>query len=78
MCAAENVLPSAIHLISKYEDNLKDALVENTMAGGDSSARGMLAGFIIGAHQGLDRIPGSWSDDLKAGERIAGMTAGIS
>ena len=78
MCAAENALPSVIHLIAKYEDNLKDALVENIMAGGDSSARGMLAGFIIGAYQGLDRIPGSWLDDLQAGERIAELTAGIS
>ena len=69
---------AGIHLIAKYEEDLKGALVENIMAGGDSSARGMLTGFIIFAYQGLGRIPGSWPDDLQAGERIAGLAAGIS
>jgi len=63
-CAVEAALPSTIHLIARYEDNLKDALVENIMAGGDSSARGMLAGFILGAHNGADGIPEQWLKDM--------------
>ncbi|MFH2059089.1 MAG: ADP-ribosylglycohydrolase family protein [Pseudomonadota bacterium] len=63
-------MPSTIHLIAKYEQDLKQALVENIMAGGDSSARGMLTGFIIGAYQGLAQIPQSWLDDMQAYKKI--------
>ena len=70
MCSVQAALPSTIHLIVKYEDNLKEALIENIMAGGDSSARGMLAGFILGCYQGLETIPKQWLDDMTAYEKI--------
>jgi len=69
-CSVPAALPSTIHLIVKYEDNLSEALIENIMAGGDSSARGMLAGFIIGSYQGIDSIPDSWLTDMIAYEKI--------
>jgi ADP-ribosylglycohydrolase len=53
-------------LIAKYEDNLQEALVENIMAGGDSAARGLTAGMILGAHLGMDAIPTNWLSGLKA------------
>ena len=34
-CSVEAALPSTIHLFAKYGNNLKEALVENIMAGGD-------------------------------------------
>jgi ADP-ribosylglycohydrolase len=70
MCAIQGALPSTIHLIVKYENNLKEALIENIMAGGDSSARGMIAGFILGCYQGLETIPKQWLDDMTAHEKI--------
>jgi ADP-ribosylglycohydrolase len=69
-CSVQAALPSTIHLIAKYEDNLREALIENIMAGGDSSARGMLAGFILGCWQGLETLPGQWLDDMAAYEKI--------
>ena len=44
----ERAFPSVVHLIGKYEGNLREALVENVMAGGDSAARGLLVGMILG------------------------------
>jgi len=70
MCSVQAALPSTIHLIAKYEDNLKEALIENIMAGGDSSARGMIAGFILGCYQGLEAVPNQWLDDMAAYETI--------
>ena len=70
MCSIQVAFPSAVHLIAKYPEDLQTALIENTMAGGDSSARGMLAGFILGCHQGLGNIPGHWLADMKAHEKI--------
>ena len=65
-CAVDGALPSTIHLIAKYEQDPEQALVENIMAGGDSSARGMLAGFILGAYHGLGALPKFWLDDMAA------------
>jgi len=69
-CSIQAALPSTVHLIARYEDNLKEALIENIMAGGDSSARGMIAGYIIGCYQGLGNIPVSWVSDMRANKRI--------
>ena len=53
-CAVMAALPSVIHLVVRYPEDLKTALIENVMAGGDSAARGMAAAMILGAR----RIPG--------------------
>lgn len=73
MCATNAALPATIHLIAKYEDNFEQAMVENVMAGGDSAARGMLAGMLLGAHLGLDGIPEQWIARLNARDRIASL-----
>jgi ADP-ribosylglycohydrolase len=70
MCETGAAFPATIHLILKYENNLKDALVENVMAGGDSAARGMIAGMILGVHLGSDAIPGEWLSELKVYQEI--------
>ena len=64
MCSFEGALPSTIHLIVKYQNDLKSALVENIMAGGDSAARGLIAGMILGAHNGIEAIPVSWLSEM--------------
>ncbi len=73
MCAVEAALPATVHLIVSYEDDLKTALVENVMAGGDSAARGVLAGMVLGAWNGMDAIPTEWIDDMIAGKLISGL-----
>ena len=73
MCEIEAAFPSVIHLITKYENNLKTGLIENAMAGGDSAGRGLAQGMILGAHLGLDAIPASWLADLKAYGQIVDL-----
>jgi len=70
MCSIDSAFPGTIHLIAKYEENFESALVENVMAGGDSSARGMLVGMVLGAYQGFDAIPALWLDGLKSKNRV--------
>ncbi len=65
MCETNAAFPSVIHLIAKYEDDLKEALVQNVMAGGDSASRGMMVGMILGAHHGMDAIENDWLNELK-------------
>jgi ADP-ribosylglycohydrolase len=73
MCETGAAFPSAIHLIVKYEDNLKEALVENVMSGGDSAARGMIVGMILGAFLGFDALPEKWIQGLKNRDIITSL-----
>lgn len=77
MCEIEASFPATIHLIAKYENDLRAALIENVMAGGDSSARGLMTGMVLGAYLGPAAIPGDWLADLKARGRITALLAEI-
>ncbi|MBW2432938.1 MAG: ADP-ribosylglycohydrolase family protein [Deltaproteobacteria bacterium] len=70
MCEIPAAFPGVIHLIAKYETDLKTALVENAMAGGDSAGRGLLVGMVLGAYLGQDAIPPEWLHEMKARRRI--------
>ncbi len=71
MCEAGSALPSVIHLLATYENDTKNALIENVMAGGDSAARGMIVGMVLGAYHGESSgIPDKWINDLKGHDRI--------
>jgi ADP-ribosylglycohydrolase len=70
MCEIEGSLPSVIHLVVKYEKSLKEALIENVMAGGDSAGRGMVVGMLLGAHLGTDAIPADWLADMNRRRQI--------
>ena len=72
-CSVEAALPGAMHLIARYANDFQAAIVENIMAGGDSSARGMLVAMVLGAYQGLSAIPAHWLKGLAARPRIEGM-----
>ena len=50
-CEIEMAFPAMVHLVARYENDLKSALVENVMAGGDSAGRGIAVGLILGAWQ---------------------------
>ena len=73
MCSIQAGLPGAVHLIARYSDDLATALVENVMAGGDSSARGMLTGMVLAAAQGMTAIPDPWTSKMTAAKRIAAL-----
>ena len=73
MCEIQAAFPGVIHLITKYEENLKEAFVENAMAGGDSAGRGLTVGMILGAHLGLAAIPSDWLSELKAYREIVDL-----
>lgn len=63
-CSSKNAFPSVIYLILKYEDSIKDALVANVKSGGDSAARGMVLGMILGAYVGESQLPKDWLLDI--------------
>lgn len=70
MCDVSAGFPGVVHLIAAYEHDLEEALIENVMAGGDSAARGLLVGAMLGAAAGLEGIPGRWRKALVSKARI--------
>lgn len=58
-CDINGGFSGVIHLLCKY-DNLKDMLIANAKAGGDSSARVMIASAIFVAKNDLLNLPNNW------------------
>jgi ADP-ribosylglycohydrolase len=58
-CDIDGGFSGVIHLLCKYE-NLKDMLIPNSKAGGDTSARAMIASAILFANKEISEIPENW------------------
>ena len=69
-CHTPESFPGIIHLIAKYDMDLKEALVQAVMSGGDSAARAMIVGMILGAHLGMEALPEEWIASMKKAEEI--------
>jgi ADP-ribosylglycohydrolase len=77
-CHVEQAFPGAVHLISKYENDFKEALIQCAISGGDSAARGMVVGMVLGAHLGEGHLPQEWVRLLKKGKAITRLLDKIS
>lgn len=69
-CHTSDAFPGVIHLIAKYEHDLREGLIQSVMAGGDNAARGMAVGMILGAYLGEEHLPEPWITELKKGKEI--------
>lgn len=63
-CVIDHGFPGVIHLITKYTDNYRLAMEENAKSGGDSAARGMPVGMILGIINGEEAVPDEWKKNL--------------
>ncbi len=71
-CGVDGGFAGTIHLLAKYSD-FKQALQENAKAGGDSAARGMIVGMILGALKGEKAFP--WEGEMNQSGRIRTLLA---
>jgi ADP-ribosylglycohydrolase len=69
-CHTSDAFPGVIHLIAKYEHDLREGLIQSVMAGGENAARGMAVGMILGAYLGEEHLPEPWITELKKGKEI--------
>lgn len=58
-CGINDGFSGVIHLLVKY-DNLKQMLIANSKAGGDTSARAMIATIIFMANNEIGQLPKEW------------------
>lgn len=69
-CGINSALPATFYILLKYQDDFKKAIIKNAKAGGDSAARGIMIGSILGAYHGIEGIPKRWLTDMNAYSEI--------
>ena len=74
-CSLRQALPGAVHLIVTYQDDYRQAMVENARAGGDGAARGMVVGLVIGAAGG--EILEDWLAEYRHREAVREILGGL-
>ena len=72
-CHVDDAFAGVVHLIAKNERNLEEALVQAVMSGGDSAARGMVVGMVLGAYLGKEAIPAQWVSGLRREHEILAL-----
>ena len=55
-CSVEGGFAAVIYLLTRFSD-FQEAMEANVLAGGDSAARGMLVGAVLGASGGMEVLP---------------------
>jgi ADP-ribosylglycohydrolase len=63
-CYVHLSVPATMYLALKYENDPKQALIANTMCGGDNCGRGAVLGALLGAEHGFDCWPQQWVANL--------------
>mmetsp|Transcript_7885 Transcript_7885/g.12626 ORF Transcript_7885/g.12626 Transcript_7885/m.12626 type:complete len:321 (-) Transcript_7885:190-1152(-) len=60
-CGSDYALPATVYFVAKYESRgpagLMEALISNVGVGGDSAARGLAIGLLLGVYFGMQAIP---------------------
>ncbi len=70
-CDLPQGFPGVIHLVVKYSSNYRKMAEENAWSGGDSAARGLLAGMVLGIINGEEGIPEAWKKSLASYREIS-------
>lgn len=63
-CYVEQSVPATLYLALKYQDSPEDAMIANTMCGGDNVGRGAVLGALLGALNGQQGWPARWIEGL--------------
>ncbi len=63
-CYLDQALPATLYLAAKYHDRPAEALIANTMCGGDNCGRGAVLGALLGAACGIEAWPKRWRTGL--------------
>ncbi|MCW1887111.1 ADP-ribosylglycohydrolase family protein [Luteolibacter flavescens] len=69
-CDIDGAFPITLALAFRYEADPVEALSANAMLGGDSAARGLLLGLLMGARHGAAAFPAEWISGLRSIDAI--------
>ena len=68
-CHAEHALPVVLNILARAVD-YRESLRINSLIGGDSAARAMLIGLLLGIRAKPDEIPQTWREAWKARDAV--------
>lgn len=69
-CGIGGAFPITLAVAFRHEADPVAALSANAMLGGDSAARGLLLGLLMGARHGVAAFPAGWRSGLRSIEEI--------
>jgi ADP-ribosylglycohydrolase len=75
-CGIGGALPSTLAIALAHAEDLEGALIANVMAGGDSAARGLALGMLLGAAPGAV-LPDRWLAAWVARPRVEAALTGL-
>jgi ADP-ribosylglycohydrolase len=75
-CHTPEAFPLTLWFLLRYHNEPLEAVIRNTMAGGDNAARGMAIGLLMGAAHGIDWLPAGWLTDLSTRGEIDALLPG--
>lgn len=76
-CNVEGAFPGVVQVIARHGAEPARALEHNVLAGGDSAARGLLIGLVLGCTTGPAAVPAAWIDGLTRAQTIHALAAAI-
>jgi ADP-ribosyl-[dinitrogen reductase] hydrolase len=71
-CYIAGSFPASLYLAWKYADDFERGVIANTNVGGENCHRGAVVGSLLGAANGLDRIPPRLIDGLQNASALRG------
>ncbi|MGL5018118.1 MAG: ADP-ribosylglycohydrolase family protein [Luteolibacter sp.] len=74
-CHTLEALPFTLWCLLRHHDQPLEALIQNTLAGGDNAARGLLIGLMMGAAHGTAWMPAAWTSELRAIREVDSLLA---
>ncbi len=75
---AEEAFAIAIYSCLKYSNNFKDAIVCSVNHDGDSDSTGAIAGNIMGAYLGYEKIPSEYKDHIELKDEILELASDLA
>jgi ADP-ribosylglycohydrolase len=64
-CDLTAALPASLLILRRHGGNYEEAMTENVLAGGDSAARGLFLGGLLGYLHGISAVPERWRTGVK-------------
>jgi len=73
-CSCRFATPSALLIILNHSNDFETAMKVNLLAGGDSAARGMLIGMLLGVTMGIGNLPEHLVSQLQCHDLLNAFT----
>lgn len=72
-CSCDGAFAGTLYMLMRYEHSYETALKLNMLSGGDSAARAMVIGMVLGFLHGIEVIPVTWRNALHTSSRIESL-----